>query len=98
MNCPNPACGRDLFKVRVMRKETIKGIPMLPVELICAHCEHKIKVWVTNQNLKDIESYLDDILKKLKSITEISEEIRERTKRKGFLDGFLKRFKRGDER
>lgn len=97
MQCPNPACKRDTFNVRVVRKENVPGIPMMSVELTCTHCGHKIKAWVTNQNLKDIDSDLDAIMKSLKSSNETLEEILEnidaRTRRKGFFDsirGWLK--------
>ncbi len=96
MQCPNPACKRDLFKVRVVRrhnKQKLKDVPMLPVELICAHCNRKIKAWVTNQNLKDIASDLDDLTKQVKKMTD---ELNEMNKRKGFFGTIFNFFKTRD--
>ena len=92
MKCPNPACGRDIFKVRVVHKQIIKDLPMLPVELTCTHCNRKVKAWVTNQNLKDLHSLTRALLEGQKLLFETLEEVLE--KRKGFLASLKERFDR----
>jgi len=47
MKCANPACGGELFKVRVLPKEE-----NLTVELTCAKCGKVVKAWMTNEQLK----------------------------------------------
>ncbi len=92
MKCPNPACGRDIFKVRVAHKQMIKDLPMLPVELACAHCDRKIKAWITNQNLKDLCGLTRALLDGQRLLFEKLEEALE--KRKGFLASLRERFDR----
>lgn len=91
MRCPNPACKKCLFKVRVVHKQIIKGLPMLPVELTCAHCNRKTKAWVTNQNLKDIHANLKILLEGQKMIYEQLQSTLEPKKRKGFFDAIRER-------
>lgn len=96
MQCPNPACKRDLFEVRVVHKQIIKGLPMLPVELTCAHCKRKVKAWTTNQNLKDIHANLKILLEGQKLLYERFEDVLKPERRRGFLDTILKRIKTGN--
>ena len=62
MKCPNPACGRDLFKVRVVWKQKIKGLPhFLPVALECAHCHRQIKAYVLNEDVREMVRVLSEM-------------------------------------
>ena len=90
MQCPNPACKKDLFRVKVAWKQRIKDLPMLlPVELACAHCGRKIKAYVLNENLRDVHSILEMLLEGQKMIYERIEAPEERP---GFFDALRRRF------
>jgi|GEM_PF-3667228 len=90
MQCPNPACKRDLFKVRVVWKQRVKDVPMLlPVELACAHCGRKIKAYVLNENLRDVHAILKLLLEGQKMIYELLEAPEEK---RGFFDALRRRF------
>jgi len=96
MQCPNPACKRDLFKVRVAWKVRIKELPMfLPVELTCAHCGRKIKAYVLNENLKEVHTILNMLLEGQKMIYE--KALRPTEKPRGFFDALRERFKKKKE-
>jgi len=95
MQCPNPACKRELFKVKVVWKQRIKDLPMLlPVELTCAHCGRKIKAYVLNENLRDVHSILKLLLEGQKMIYEMIETPEEK---RGFFDALKRRFARNKE-
>jgi len=95
MQCPNPVCKRELFKVRVIWKQRIKDLPMLlPVELTCAHCGRKIKAYVLNENLRDVHSILKLLLEGQKMVYERLEGFRPPEERRGFFDALKRRFAR----
>ena len=94
MQCPNPACKRELFRARVLRKEVIKGLPMLPIELTCDHCKRKIKAWVINQNLKDIHANLKILMEGQQMLYEMLQSALKPKERKGFFDAIRERFSR----
>ncbi len=93
MQCPNPACKRKLFMLRVVWKQRIKDLPMLlPVEATCAHCGRKIKTYMLNENLRDVHSILKLLLEGQKMIYEMIETPEER--KLGFFDALKRRFAR----
>lgn len=93
MFCPNPACANETFKVRVARKQIIKEIPMLPVELTCAKCGRRIKAWIINDQLKEIYGNLVALAEGQKMIFEELERIVPESKeRKGFFESLKERF------
>lgn len=94
MNCPNPACKNEAFKVRVARKHYIAEIPMLPVELTCAKCGRRIKAWIINPQLKEIYGNLHTLLEGQKMMYERLEEVLEPEARKGFFKSLLERMKK----
>lgn len=95
MQCPNPACKRELFKVRVVWKQRVKELPMLlPVELACAHCGRKIRAYVLNENLRDVHATLKLLLEGQKMIYE---RLEASEGRRGFFDDLRRRFARKKE-
>ena len=77
MKCPNPACGGETFKVRVVWKQRIREFPeFLPVELTCIHCGRKIKACVLNENLRDLVRAMNILGEKQSLISLILSEIK----------------------
>lgn len=94
MQCPNPACRRELFTARVVWKQRVKELPMLlPVELTCAHCGRRIKVYLLNENLRDVHSILKMLLEGQKLVYERLEDVLKPSKLRGFIDTILSRLK-----
>ena len=55
MECSNPACKNEKFKVTVEHKSIDSDHPdRLPVKLVCAKCRKPVKVWITNTQMKQM--------------------------------------------
>ncbi len=55
MKCSNPACEHEEFKVTVQHKSIDRDHPdRLPVKLVCAKCRKPVKVWITNEQMKEM--------------------------------------------
>ena len=63
MNCPNPACKSELFKVNVAWKHRMKEFPQfVPVSITCARCGRHIKAYMVHKDMKAVISRLDGIM------------------------------------
>ena len=93
MECPNPACRGEIFKVRVAWKQRMKELPMfLPVYLNCAKCGRQIKAYVLNEHLKEVHSVLRHLLEGQELLFERLKELRkEPRERKGFFERLKER-------
>jgi len=91
MECPNPACKSELFRVRVLWKQRGEKPPgFLPVILTCPNCKRQIKAYILNKDLRDVHATLQSLQDSQKSILEEIRELKEKPKKSWFRRVFKK--------